>query len=125
MDYSIWRPKWWVFLPVSLPLLAFLWFRLGQLLQLQIVPSAHGATAPASYPAWLVAGYSLVQRGLWILLSPGALVVLRLVDPATVHVLPGEIMAIGVLVSIAIDCLLLYGILMVARWAGRPGYVKD
>ena len=125
MKNSIWRPPWWVFLPVMLPVAAFVWFRLGAVLQLQ--HSSAPMAGSANYPAWVFFIYGAVQHGLWIFLSPGGLVIVKLIDAShgNINAVPVWVFWVGLLVSIAIDCLFLYGMLMVVRWAGRPGYVKE
>jgi hypothetical protein len=120
MKKEFWHPKWWIFLPAALPVVAFLWLQLGVHLQLPATLTPHPGVI-SNHPQWVVMGYYSVQHVLWILLSPG----------------PGFLMSVhgnpagapwmfwaAILGSVIFDCLALYGVLLSARCGNARWYAK-
>ncbi len=114
-------PKWWVLLPAGMPVLAFLWLRLGTSLRLPVTP-APNLGAMSGQPEWLATGYYAVQHLVWIFLSPGAWLLNMLhADPS--HS-PGAFL-LATVFSIVMDCLVLYLTLLSARCGNPRWYLKQ
>jgi hypothetical protein len=116
MKRSLFLPTWWVFLPTALPLAGLLWLRLGTWLDMQAGLSRLAAPT-SSEVGWLWWGYDAIQHGIWIFLSPGGVLILQMVRSFNgTSTLPPNVFWLAVAFSVAIDCLLLYGVLLMFRW---------
>jgi hypothetical protein len=121
MKKEFWHPKWWIFLPTTLPVVAFLWLQLGVRLQLPASMPLHAGPL-ANHPEWMVMSYYAVQHVLWILLSPGPGLLLSM------HGNPSGapwMFWTAILGSVIFDCLALYGVLLSARCGNERFYAKS
>ncbi len=121
MRKSFWAPRWWVFLPLLLPLVYFFWFWLGNTLGLDTMPTPEPPPDPG-YPAWLENGYYSVLWALLYLFCWAGMVLKTMHDAlgGDSGFYPMWFFWLGVGISVAASSLFLYGLLLLARRLRTP-----